>query len=259
LFSCKFSPFFFCTHFQVPDDKSKAQIQQSAAGGGGGSAGSVTIPSGGSGGVGSGEGVSFDPLKTPKMLNYLEKLSEEGYAVFVGDGKDDEEKKGAMAKKSKAEEGKDTGEGSLVASLKERVAQVVGNKGEQVADNKSSKAAVNTADAADAPPPAPSSANAAAKKNSGGSKKKGKKGGSKGKKGAKGQGGGGGGGGSSASERKAQGKDALDYTRFDATADSVDDGNDGSGGGGGSEQEGSGDIPSGIPPEEYPEELRGKL
>lgn len=35
---------------------------------------------------------NFDPLKTPKMLNYLDQLQKDGYAVFLGDGKDDEKK-----------------------------------------------------------------------------------------------------------------------------------------------------------------------
>ena len=212
------------------------------------------MPGSNSSGEGSGENggaVAFDPLKTPKMLNYLEKLSEEGYAVFVGDGRDDDEKNG---KKKSVDEGKAASEegGSLVTSLKERVAQVVGGKGKQV-NVANANAGARAAAAADAALPQPPSSAAAAKKKSGSSKKKGKKGGSKGKKGAKRLVAKGQAGGKNAAEKEGEGKDVLDYTRFDVEEESDGDDND-IGNSGGSTLA----IPSGVPPEEYPEELRGK-
>lgn len=201
----------------MPDDKSKQNVQKTEAAGAEGGAGSVTVSGGGEGGA------AFDPLKTPKMLNYLEKLSQEGYAVFLGDGDE------GAATKAKAAAGASE-EGPL--SLKARVAQAVGLR---------PAAAAGPAQATDAAPGGERGGKPKGKpKGKGNGKKKGKKKGDA--KGALGSGG----EPSDEPSSKAGGKDALDYSRFDGHGDSEDEdeGEDGVGA-------------SGVPPEDYPEELQG--
>ena len=91
--------------------------------------------SGGAGGKNEPGQKRFNPLETPRMLNYFDKLQKEGYAVMVdggmvdGGGGSDEAKDKKKKKKKKKETTKGSGESgakSISEAVRDRVAAAMG-------------------------------------------------------------------------------------------------------------------------------------